>query len=192
MSPVFETYLKSYAGFSDSEISQITSLAITQHLRRKEFLLREGSVCRYKSFIVSGLLRVFGTDSDGSEHILQFCPEHTWTLDAESYDRQIPSACNIAAVEDTEILLWRKSDFDKLLVEIPLLKTVAEKLISSAVYNSRQRLLTVLSASPEHKYNDFITKFPDLFGRLPLRMIAAYLGISLKTLTRIRHAQLHR
>ncbi len=52
--------------------------------------------------------------------------------------------------------------------------------------------LTALSATPEEKYNDFISKFPDLLSRLPLHMIASYLGISLKTLTRIRYAQWHR
>jgi CRP/FNR family transcriptional regulator len=53
-------------------------------------------------------------------------------------------------------------------------------------------LFTALSATPEEKYEEFVRTFPDLLSRLPLHMIAAYLGISLKTLTRIRAAQLHR
>jgi hypothetical protein len=51
--------------------------------------------------------------------------------------------------------------------------------------------MSALSASPEERYNDFVRDYPALLNRLPLRMIAAYLGISIKTLTRIRHAQAH-
>jgi len=188
----FESYLRSHANFSEADLQRISSLATPRALHRNDFLLLEGKICRHKTFIVKGMLRVFGTRADGSEHILQFSPEQTWTLDAESYDTQIPSRYNIAAVEESEILMWAKSDFDRLLAEIPLLKSFSEQLISRAIHNGRQRLLSALSATPEEKYNDFLRDSPALAKRLSLRMIAAYLGISLKTLTRIRHAQLHR
>ncbi|HVX52595.1 MAG TPA: hypothetical protein VHB48_20715, partial [Chitinophagaceae bacterium] len=124
--------------------------------------------------------------------ILQFAPEHSWTLDVESYDRQTPAQSNIAAIEPSEVLLWTKADFEKLLAGMPKLKNFAQQLISSNIYRSRQRLLTALGATPEEKYEEFVGMYPNLLLRLPLRMIASYLGISLKTLTRIRHAQVQR
>lgn len=188
----FEAYLRTHTHLSDEDIHTVHSAAMQRTLQRNELLLREGQVCRHKTFIVTGLLRTFGTVADGSEHVLLFSPEHTWTLDAESYDRQAPSLFNIAAVEQSELLLWTKADFDRLLAEIPGLSTFAQQLISRNTYSSRQRLFIALSATPEEKYLDFVRTFPGLLARLPLHMIAAYLGISLKTLTRIRHAQLHR
>ena len=187
----FELYLRSRTDLNDGEISQILSLAIHKYLRRNEFLLREGEICRYKIFVCKGMLRTFGTAADGSEHILQFAPEHSWTLDVESYDRQEPAHSNIAAVENSEVLLWPKSDFDNLL-SIPQLKALSQQLIARNIYNSRQRILTALSATPEEKYQEFIQTFPDYLARLPLHMIASYLGISIKTLTRIRQAQVRR
>jgi CRP-like cAMP-binding protein len=188
----FQTYLRSHALFNEADLKRISSLAVAKVLHRNDLLFCEGEICRHKAFIVKGMLRTFGISPDGSEHILQFSPEHTWTLDAESYDKQIPSRYSIAAVEKSEILLWNKVDFDQLLADIPQLKTFAEQLISQAVHNGRQRLSSALSATPEERYNDFVRNYPALIRRLPLRMIAAYLGISLKTLTRIRHAQLLR
>ena len=188
----FEIYLRSHADLSDGDLDQIRSLAVSKTLRRNEFLLREGEICRHKIFVTKGLLRTFGKAADGSEHILQFSPEHSWTLDVESYDRQLPARSNIAAVENSEVLLWSKTDFESLLAGIPPLKSLAQQLISRNIYNSRQRLLTALSATPEEKYQEFIQSFPDYLARLPLHMIAAYLGISIKTLTRIRQAQLRR
>jgi len=188
----FELYLRAHTHLDDQDLDRITSLAIPKTLRRNEFLLREGEICRYKIFIAKGLLRTFGTAADGSEHILQFAPEHSWTLDVESYDRQQPAHSNIAAVENSEVLLWPKTDFDSLLADIPQLKSFSQQLVSRNIYNSRHRILTALSATPEEKYQEFIQSFPDLLSRLPLHMIASYLGISLKTLTRIRQAQLRR
>lgn len=188
----FEKYLRAHTRLSNEGIEKAISLATLRTLQRNEFLLQEGQVCRYKTFVAKGLLRTFGTVADGSEHILYFSPEHTWIVDAESYDKQTPSIFNIAAIEKSELLLWKKADFDRLLDEIPELKNFSQQLVSRSSYNSRQRLFTSLSATPEEKYKDFVQNSPDLLTRLPLHMIAAYLGISLKTLTRIRHAQVNR
>ncbi|GGN12014.1 hypothetical protein GCM10010967_54960 [Dyadobacter beijingensis] len=188
----FEQYLASQTSLPDETIRHVSGLATFRGLRRNEAVLSAGEICRHKIFIVNGLLRTFHIKSDGNEHILQFSPEQTWTLDVESYDRQVPSLVNITAVEQSEVMLWRKADFDTLLREIPELKRFSERLISGNIYNSRNRILTILSGTPEERYADFVVQFPDYMSRLPLRMVAAYLGISLKTLTRIRHAQLQR
>lgn len=192
MITAFENYLRQQSDLNEKDIHQIVSLAVPRKLKRNELILSEGEICKHKVFIVSGMLRTTAITADGSEHILQFSPENNWSLDVESYDRQIPSRYNISAVEPSEILLWTKVNFERLRAGLPQLKLYAEQLISRNIHTGRQRLLLTLSATPEQKYEDFIQNFPELLSRLPLRMIAAYLGISLKTLTRIRHAQFQR
>jgi CRP/FNR family transcriptional regulator len=192
MTTGFQTYLHTHTSLSDTDIEQIASAASSRSLSRNELLLQEGQVCRHKAFVLKGLLRTFGRVEDGSEHILHFSAENSWIVDAESYDRQAPSLFNIAAVERSELLLWTKADFDRLLTDIPALRDFSQQLIARSNYSSRQRLFTALSGTPEEKYADFVRTSPHLLARLPLHLIAAYLGISLKTLTRIRHTQLHR
>jgi len=192
MVAAFQTYIRQHANLSDAEIEQVVLPATQKTVQRNQLLLHEGQVCRHKIFVTSGLLRTFGTAADGSEHILQFAPENSWTLDVESYDLQTPATMNIGAVETSEVLLWLKADFNRLLVDVPGLKAFSQQIVSRNIYNSRQRILMSLSATPEEKYDDFVQSHPTLLARLPLHMIASYLGISLKTLTRLRHAQLHR
>lgn len=189
MNAEFSNYLSKQTDLGNDAINRISSLALSRSLRRNENVFNAGEICRDKIFVVRGLLRTFSTSVDGNEHIVQFSPENSWTLDAESYDRQVPSRVSIGAVEPSEILLWNKTDFDTLLKSIPALKSFAEQIIARNIYYSRQRILTTLSATPEEKYSDFVRMFPGYLSRLPLHMIASYLGMSLKTLTRIRHAQ---
>ncbi|SEM97609.1 cAMP-binding domain of CRP or a regulatory subunit of cAMP-dependent protein kinases [Mucilaginibacter gossypiicola] len=192
MHPEFETYLRNGSDMAEETIRRISDLAVPRNLRRNEVLFSAGEVCRHKVFVMSGLLYTFNISADGNQHILQFSPENSWTLDVESYDRQIPSQVSIGAVEPSSVLSWQKKDFDMLLAKVPQLKKFAEDLIARNTHYSRKRILLSLSATPEEKYEDFVQTFPNYLARLPLRMIAAYLGISIKTLTRIRHAQLQR
>jgi CRP/FNR family transcriptional regulator, anaerobic regulatory protein len=192
MTTAFDTYLRSHTSLSDADIEQIVLAAKPVSLQRNETLLQHGQVCRHKTFIVKGLLRIYGIGADGSEHILHFAPENGWAVDAESYHQQTPSQFTIAAIERSELLLWTKPDFDCLLQKIPELNVLSEQLVIRSNFSNRQRLFTTLSSTPEEKYYNFVRTFPDLMSRLPLHMIAAYLGISLKTLTRIRHAQVRR
>jgi CRP-like cAMP-binding protein len=188
----FETFIKAHTSLCGDDIKLIRSLAIEKVVRRKELLLQEGEVCRYKIFVSKGLLRTFSTKEDGSEHILQFSPQNSWTTDPESYDNFTPSHYNIDALENSELILWTKKDFDYLFANVSGLKDYSEKLIARNLYMVRQRILSAISATAEEKYDEFIKNYPDVFSRVPLHMVASYLGVSLKTLSRIRQAQLMR
>lgn len=99
MITAFENYLRLQKDLSLKSISRICVQNITRKLRLNELLFHQGELCRHKVFVISGLLRIFGTTPDGGEHILQFSSGNTWTLNAESYDHQTPSRYNIGAVE---------------------------------------------------------------------------------------------
>jgi CRP-like cAMP-binding protein len=136
------------------------------------------------------MLRSYSTSEDGSEHIIQFAPENTWTTDPESFRHSIPSACSMDALEHSEVILWTRTDFGHLLASIPGLKIFSEDLVSRSNISIRQRVLTTISLTAEEKYDEFVKKYPDIFGRVPLHMVASYLGVSRETLSRIRHAQI--
>jgi CRP-like cAMP-binding protein len=165
------------------------SMAIERKLRRKEFLLREGEICRYKIFIAKGLLRTYAIGEQGSEHILRFSPENSWTTEPESFDNATPSLLNIDALESSELVLWTKNDLRYLIDNIPGLKTYFGKMILGSGSSLRKRILSGISSTAEEKHEEFIKNYPDIYARVPLHMVASYLGVTRKTLTRIRHAQ---
>jgi CRP-like cAMP-binding protein len=192
MFPVFESYIRSQTTLTQEELQLICSKAVEKKLRRKEVVLQEGDICRYKTFISSGILRTYRTKDDGSEHILQFSPEDSWAVDPESYNEEVPSNYYIEALEDSTILQWAKADFVELLHRIPAFKKFSEAIISANIYLNRQRVFSTISSTAEEKYDEFIQNYPGLLARVPLRMVASYLGVTRETLSRIRHAQMKR
>src|SRR5205809_7716154 len=98
------------------------SFFIPKKLRRKQYLLQEGDVCKYVAFVEKGLLRAFTIDDKGREHITQFAFEGWWIADQVSFLTGEPSEHNIEALEDCELLLLTKLAEDKMLEKIPKLE----------------------------------------------------------------------
>jgi CRP/FNR family transcriptional regulator len=192
MLTVFKTYIQQQAALTDEEVELMYAAAIKRSLRRKEPLLREGEICRYKAFVLKGLLRIYRTKEDGGEYIIQFSPENNWNVEPESYDKTTPSKYNIDALEPSEVLLWARNDFVALQDRIPKLKAFSQRVIADNIYLNRQRVYSTISSSAEEKYDEFIKSYPGVFARVPLHMVASYLGVTRETLSRIRHAQVSR
>jgi CRP-like cAMP-binding protein len=186
----FESYITSRGQFTADELKLMRSLCTPKKVRRRQLLLHEGEICQYKIFVGKGLLKTYRLKDDGSEYIMRFSPENSWTTDPVSINQNVPSRYNIEALENTEVVLWTRPNLGKLLQAVPAFKLFTEKLISSTLDDTHDRLLKTLSYTSEEKYNDFIASFPDVFSRVPLHMVASYLGVSRETLSRIRHEQL--
>jgi CRP-like cAMP-binding protein len=120
---------------------------------------------------------------------MQFSPENSWATDPESFDKGTPSNFNIEAIEPSELVYWTKNDLRQLVAAIPGLKSYFDKLISSSGYIFRKRILSSISLTAEEKYEEFVKSYPNIVARVPLHMVASYLGVSRETLSRIRHAQ---
>jgi CRP-like cAMP-binding protein len=185
----FEKYIREHTSVTDNDIKLFRETAIERTMRRKDFLLREGEICRYKAFVSKGFLRTYRTTENGNEHIMQFSPENSWTTDPESLANLTPSVCNIDALELTEVVMWTKKDFDYLFDNIPELKTYTDKLIYRNLHRTRERVFSAISSNAEEKYDEFIKTYPGILARVPLHMVASFLGVSRETLSRIRHAQ---
>jgi CRP-like cAMP-binding protein len=186
MFDIFETYITSHAAFTTEELRYMHSLAIEKKVRRRGLLLRDGEICRYKIFVAKGLLRTYCQKDDGTEYNMGFAAETAWTTDAESFHNGTPSKFTIEALEDSEVILWSKEHVDELFAALPAFKAYSVQLISNNLQASRDRILMNISATAEEKYQEFTTSFPDVFSRVPLHMVASYLGVSRETLTRIR------
>jgi len=183
----FITYLTNKIAITDEELEMIKSVCRIKKLRKKQYLLQEGDIWRYNAFVLKGFLRTYRVDDKGQEHYIQFSIEDWWAGDRESYIDEKPAKLTIDAFEDSEVVLISKVDFEMLLNKIPGLNTFMRNLMERSLIALRNRVHSNISYTAEEKYNDFIKTYPNLFNRMPQHMIAAYLGITPETLSRVRN-----
>lgn len=186
MFEAFEKYLKEKADLDVDEINAIRVVSVEKKVRKRQYLLQEGDICHYECFIVKGCLRMYTIGDNGIEYILRFALENWWISDRESYNNAKPSKCNIDALENCEVILIETRDFLHLLSTIPKFKNFIDSLLSRSYDAIQNRVINSISYSIEERYQNFVRQFPDISYRVPLHMIASYLGVTRETLSRIR------
>ena len=154
-------------------------------MRKKEFLLRSGEVCRVRYYINKGCFRRYTIDDHGKEVILNFAFEEWWIGDLESFQKHNPSIYYIQALEDSEVFCLSNEDLEPLYKAVPKFREFDNRKIENSHYAMLKRL-TLQSASQEEKYLALIQQYPELFQRVPLHYIASYLGMEPESLSRLR------
>jgi CRP-like cAMP-binding protein len=178
--------IKEHVVITDEEFDFCKTLFIPKKLRKRQYLLQEGDVNKYTSFVEKGMLRTYSVDEKGNEPILQFSFEGWWVADLYSFLTNEPSKYNIEAMEDCELLLITKPSWDTMLDKVPALERYFRILIQNSLIATQQRLMGSISETAQEKYTKLIDNFPGCLHRVPQHMIASYLGITPETLSRIR------
>ncbi len=171
---------------SESEFALATTFFIPKKLRKKQYLLQAGDVCKYLAFVSKGCLRSYSVDEKGEEHIVQFAIEDWWITDFKSFLTNEPADYNIDAVEDSELLLIDKASQDKLYKVIPKIEQYFRILLENSSTAAQKRISDFISASAEERYLNFLKTYPKLAQRVSQSQIASYLGIKPQSLSRIR------
>ena len=186
MFELFSESIQQHISISNEEFEFCKTLFIPKKLRKRQYLLQEGDVCKYTAFVEKGILRTFTVDEKGNEPILQFSMEGWWIADLYSFLTEEPSQYNIEALEACELLLITRPSWDILLEKVPAFERYFRILIQNNLIATQRRLMSSLSETAEEKYTKLISNFPGCIQRVPQHMIASYLGITPETLSRIR------
>lgn len=187
MTEIFKKYFQDILpDFSEEKFNLVMSKSKLVQLHRKETICKQGDICQLKIFVAKGLLRNYSTSFGGNEHILQFVDALSWTTDPESFYNKTPSKLTIEALEPSEVFVFNLNDFAELRDKIPELNIIVENILTQKSMEINNRLLTNISSTPEEKYLDFKENHAQILHRVPLHMVASYLGLSRETLTRVR------
>ena len=180
------SYFSEYLPLNEEEIAFLKRVFKERKVRRRQFILQEGDICKYNSFVVEGCFRMYMVDDNGKEHNLQFAIENWWIGDIGSFHSEQPSKLNIEAIENSVILQIRKEDQLKLFVEFPKFNRIFRVFTENALISYQTRVLQNISSTAEERYLDFMDRYPHFFNRISNVQIASYLGVTPEFLSTIR------
>ena len=181
-------YIRKYSSslVSENDYECIKSYFSFKKLRKKQYMLQEGEVCKYFAFILKGAMRQYYVDEKGAEHFVQLGIENWWMGDRESWAMLTPSRYNIDAWEDAELLLITYADVMKVSQQFPALMEMMRKMDEKNTIATQKRITSTISHTSERRYADFVQEYPDLVLRFPQHVIASYIGVTKDTLSRVR------
>ncbi|HEY1038556.1 MAG TPA: Crp/Fnr family transcriptional regulator [Bacteroidia bacterium] len=191
MSDLLISAIEKHISLTAKEKEQFLSLLQSKKIRKKQYFLQEGEVCKYTAFVNKGCLRSYIVDNNGFEHILQFAIEGWWVGDIMSFKNETPSTQNIDALEDTEMLLLTREGQQQLFDQCPKFERYFRIIMENSLIAHQTRILENISMPAMERYKNFAKRYPAFIQRLPQTQIASYLGITPEFLSKIRHQMMY-
>lgn len=170
---------------TDEEFDFILSHFQIVKKRKYQYIIQEGEIVNKEFWVIKGCLKSYFLDENGREHILQFGMENWWITDYESFIKQTKSKTYIDCLEDCELLYITYEDREKLTSKMHKMERFWAKKSKIGRIALQNRILSLLKNSTKEQYNTLLEQYPTLFQRVPKKLIAAYLGVSRETLSRM-------
>jgi CRP-like cAMP-binding protein len=166
-------------------LSVLASISVEKELKKGDYLLREGEVCKKSCFIEKGIARKFYLH-DGKEITTELYFENDIAVSFDSYCLQKPSNEFIQALTDISISQTDYIAFQEAKLSFPTLVTLDLMMTEYYAMWLENRLFQFHTMDATSRYNKILNDHPHIIQHIPLTFIASYLGISLETLSRIR------
>jgi CRP-like cAMP-binding protein len=192
MFDLLHTHIKKRLPLTQDEFNLCSKFFSPRKVKKRQFLLQEGDVCKHLAYVNSGCLREYSVDHKGEIHIIQFAIRDWWIADLNSFLSGLPSGQNIDAMQDSEVLMLEQAAREKMLEAVPKMERFFRLLLEGKYVATQRRINDTLTASAEERYLGFIRTYPALVQEIPQQDIASYLGITPQSLSRIRKELSHK
>ncbi len=150
-----------------------------------EHLLREGDVPGEIWFLVRGLVRYYYL-VDGEERTGQFFDAGDVFGDVASFATGQTAAQSFDALEPSEVLALPRAAVLAAYDADHAMERFGRRMIERGFAGSQRRTASLLGQSPEERYRRLVEDRPAVARRVPLYVVASYLGITPEALSRIR------
>ena len=142
-------------------------------------------ICTKSYFIQKGLFRTYFI-KDGKEITGYVSAENEWVNSPRSFMQQQLDIYYIDTLERTDCFCLNVKDLVFLFDNFPEMEQYVRLSMGTVFGHYLERITCIRFTTAKEKYNHFIETYNDIHHRIPLGVIASYLGITQETLSRIR------
>jgi CRP/FNR family transcriptional regulator, anaerobic regulatory protein len=184
ITPVID-YFNSIHEMPKELVDDLYEVAIVKKFKKNEFILKDGQVSNYTSWILSGLVRSYYV-KEAEEVTTKFLWEGGTITSVYSYYSRKPGNENIVALEDTTLASLHYDQMQYLYKKHPVFNFIGRVITENYLYMLEIEVFYLRKQKAEDRYQFIVKYFPALLQRVPLKYLATYMGMSLETLSRIR------
>lgn len=177
--------ISKYVHLSDALKEELGHRIVVKAFKKGDIIHDASRVCRHSYFIEEGILRLFFIQ-DGEEISEYFCGSNKWMNSPRSFMEQKIDYYYIDAIEDTNLVSLSVDDIIYLFDTFPEMEKYARIDMASTFNRLLDRITSMRSTTAKEKYDHFCETYPHIHYKIPLKMVASYLGITQETLSRIR------
>jgi CRP-like cAMP-binding protein len=154
-------------------------------IAKNEFLLTEGKTCRHLYFLCQGALRGFYI-LEGKEITYWFGFENDFVTSFHSFITGEPAVENIQVLEGSVLFSISKEKLAQLFNQYHEIERAVRIAYEKYYIRLEERFVNAQFKTAAERYDKLLEETPHILERVPLGMIASYLGISQETLSRVR------
>lgn len=181
----FIEYFKKLTKVSNSLEEELIHRTSKSHVKKGEFLHKAGQICTQTYWVKKGLLRSYYL-KEGREVTDVFAAEDEMITSAHSFMKNEPDQYYLQAIENTELYSLSFNDLMYLFEHYHEMERFGRITMSISYVQLSEKLKSYQFTSAKDKYEHFCQIYKLILHRLPLGMIASYLGVSQETLSRVR------
>ena len=177
--------INKYCELSGEEEALLRQTLRTLHFPKGSVVIGEGKIDDSIYFIRKGVWRSH-IERDGEQHTLWFAVPGEGVFSSWGYSQGLPSRLTISSSSDSVATELKKSTILKLTESSPAIMNWLQSLFVEILLNGDDLLVDISRPQAEKRYLAFMKKMPAIFNTVPLKEIAAFLGVTPQSLSRIR------
>ncbi len=183
---LLKAYFLKLTELTSEELDTIGQYYQEKKVKKGEFILRRGEVCRFEGYVVEGCFKICARNVDGVEKVLYFAVPDWWVMEIDSFANQTASYLDIQAIEHSTLLVISRNNKEQLYEEVPKAERLFRMMSQKAVAAWQRRLVRNHMMNAEERFHHFVTTYPEIANQVTNKLIASYLGITQEFVSVIR------
>lgn len=182
---ILQSHIAKTIALSKEQFGYFFSHFTPLSFKKGQAIISEGDKVEHEYFVLDGCLKSFYINDDVKMFILQFAMPTWWASDYYALYTGNRAAINVDCITNAEVLRLSNNDREKICREIPAVEYFFRWRTNKGYVALQKRLLSFMNNDAKHRYEELIQQYPELYNTVPKHLIAAYLGVSRETLSRL-------
>ena len=182
---ILKGHIARIVSLTDDQFDRFFSRFKLRSYKKGQAIISEGAKVEHEYFVLDGCLKTFYINDAMKMFILQFAMPTWWASDYNALYSGAKATVSVDCVTDAEVLCLSNIDREEICSEIHQAEHFFRWRTNKGYVASQKRLLSFMNNDAKHRYEELMAQYPALYNIVPKHLIAAYLGVSRETLSRL-------